>query len=68
MVEGETSQTHFSNFSHPLKTEALFKKGKRIKKKKGQKKRNEELNRRKGRKKKIQRRERDPRGGGECPE
>lgn len=35
VVEGETSQTHFSNFSHPLKTEALFKKGKRIKKKRG---------------------------------
>lgn len=27
-VEGETLQTHFSNFSHPLKTEALFKRKK----------------------------------------
>lgn len=28
-AEGEASQTHFSNFSHPLKTEALFKRKKK---------------------------------------
>lgn len=52
---------HFSNFSRPLETEALFKREKEDLKEKRererQKKRNGELNRRKGRKKGVRREE-----------